>query len=52
MNNERNEMLAQLQLFLDSTIASARPVVLEAGCGSRSHVKLPNNSYVIGIDIS
>jgi len=52
MNKERNEMLAELQLFLDSTIVNASPVVLEAGCGSRSHVRLPKNSFVVGIDIS
>lgn len=45
-------MLAELQRFVDASLANMSPVVLEAGCGSKSHVNFPKNSYLIGIDIS
>ena len=44
---------ARLQAFID-TFASDRSSlkVLEAGCGALTHIALPSEAYIVGIDIS
>lgn len=47
--NPREEM----QLVIDRLVHGRKQLtVLEAGCGSTSHVKLPTDADIIGIDIS
>jgi SAM-dependent methyltransferase len=42
-----------LQDYLDKTLdVDNSRVVLEAGCGSMSHIRIPGKNYLIGIDIS
>lgn len=41
-----------LQLLIDRTPFQEKPSVLEAGAGAKSHVELPDDSYMVGIDIS
>lgn len=42
-----------LQQILDLHVSDRRPLrVLEAGCGSSSHLQLPAERWVVGIDIS
>ena len=48
----RKEVLRELQTFLDDYPLPEGPDILEAGCGSRSHVIFPSTSRTIGIDIS
>ncbi|MBN1816161.1 MAG: class I SAM-dependent methyltransferase [Sedimentisphaerales bacterium] len=48
----RQEILSELQRFVDCHPFPDRPVILEAGCGSRSHVAFPAASRMVGIDIS
>jgi SAM-dependent methyltransferase len=41
-----------LQQIVDSALATRRaPVILEAGCGSLSHLRFPPESHIVGIDI-
>lgn len=48
-----NEANARLQEVVDGLLAGRRDLrVLEAGCGSTSHLKMPPGSRVVGIDIS
>jgi SAM-dependent methyltransferase len=43
----------ELQQFIDASIAGRHGLaVLEAGCGSASHVRLPADTHLAGIDIS
>src|SRR5947209_10828787 len=47
--------IIQLQSFINMSLCDRGPIkVLEAGCGSRSNIKLPENisAYLVGIDIS
>lgn len=45
--------IVKLQSVLDRALAARDCIkVLEAGCGSNSHVELGPNTYVVGIDIS
>lgn len=47
------EQRRKLQQVVDSALAGKEsPVVLEAGCGSLSHVSFPRESRIVGIDIS
>jgi SAM-dependent methyltransferase len=47
------DQFVELQRVLDGALSEKRHLqVLEAGCGSRTNVRLPVDSYVIGIDIS
>ena len=47
------EVRGRLQSLLDGFLARSGPIrVLEAGCGSLSHVKLGTESHIVGIDIS
>jgi 2-polyprenyl-3-methyl-5-hydroxy-6-metoxy-1,4-benzoquinol methylase len=47
------EVRGRLQSLLDGFLARSGPIrVLEAGCGSLSHVKLGEESRIVGIDIS
>ncbi len=44
---------APVQALVDKKIAEGRQMrVLEAGAGSRSHIQVGDNSYIVGIDIS
>jgi len=44
---------AKLQSVVDGLLARGRSLrVLEAGCGSTSHLRLPENRWLVGIDIS
>ena len=52
MNVERITAIRELQQVLDSQLTSEKPLVLEAGCGSITHVKLPPATQLIGLDIS
>lgn len=48
--SEPNE---RLQLVVDKLLPHGRPLrVLEAGCGSASHLRLPEDRWLVGIDIS
>jgi len=48
-----NEQVPKLQVIIDKLAADGEQVrVLEAGCGSSSKVKMPNNAWLVGIDIS
>jgi SAM-dependent methyltransferase len=43
----------KLQSVVDVLIQHRQPFkVLEIGCGSCSHIEIPQNSYIVGIDIS
>jgi SAM-dependent methyltransferase len=43
----------KVQQIIDTVLSGRRcPVVLEAGCGSLSHVRFPADAHVVGIDIS
>lgn len=47
-----HEALDRVQQAVDSVLGSKRsPVVLEAGCGSLSHVAFPQDAHIVGIDI-
>lgn len=48
----RAEVLRDLQSFLDQYGFPPDKRILEAGCGSRSHVTFNGDSYLVGIDIS
>jgi len=49
MQTERDK----IQQVVDSALAGKEsPVVLEAGCGSLSHVKFAAGAHIVGIDIS
>lgn len=53
MSLTREEAIAQLQGVIDRLLpAQPRLRVLEAGCGSASHLTLPASRHVVGIDIS
>lgn len=52
MNNERKTMLVDLQNILNKVVLRDCLQVLEAGCGSRSHIELPASAVIAGIDIS
>jgi 2-polyprenyl-3-methyl-5-hydroxy-6-metoxy-1,4-benzoquinol methylase len=42
-----------IQQIVDSVFSGkGAPVVLEAGCGSLSHVRFPPDAHIVGIDIS
>ena len=48
--SEPNE---RLQKVVDQLLPRGRPLrVLEAGCGSASHIRLPEDRWLVGIDIS
>lgn len=48
-----NPQLSNLQKTIDKLLSQkANPIILEAGCGSTTHINLPEDSYIIGIDIS
>ena len=48
-----DEEMIKLQSFIDTYLSDRRTIkVLEAGCGSSSYFSMPENSYVVGIDIS
>jgi SAM-dependent methyltransferase len=49
----REQMLSEVQSAVDRLLAG-RPAlrVLEAGCGSATHLRLPPGSRVVGIDVS
>jgi SAM-dependent methyltransferase len=50
--NEQENPLRTVQALVDEALASHRPaVVLEAGCGSASNLRLPY-AYLVGLDIS
>lgn len=43
----------QVQALVDEIVGAGRSIkVLEAGCGSRSHIRLAKNAHLVGIDIS
>ncbi|HVP57509.1 MAG TPA: class I SAM-dependent methyltransferase [bacterium] len=43
----------KIQRVIDAVFSGKqRPVILEAGCGSRSHVHFPSDARIVGIDIS
>lgn len=43
----------KLQSVVDRLISQRKPFkVLEIGCGSCSHIEIPQNSYIVGLDIS
>ncbi|MFA4948437.1 MAG: class I SAM-dependent methyltransferase [Candidatus Krumholzibacteriia bacterium] len=43
----------KVQQIIDSVFSGKRaPIVLEAGCGSLSHVRFPADAQMVGIDIS
>ena len=45
--------LSELQDVTDRLLAGGEPIaVLEAGCGSATHVRLGDNARIVGIDIS
>jgi 2-polyprenyl-3-methyl-5-hydroxy-6-metoxy-1,4-benzoquinol methylase len=45
--------IAPLQVKIDQELrGNAKARVLEAGCGSASHINFPGDSYLIGIDMS
>lgn len=45
--------LSQLQAVIDTLLSDRKTLkVLDAGCGYRSYVSLPEIAYVVGIDIS
>ena len=47
------DVLGELQAHLDATVfQNDRPLILEAGCGSGSHIQIPGDAHVTGIDIS
>jgi ubiquinone/menaquinone biosynthesis C-methylase UbiE len=47
------DQIAELQRALDDLLRGRRGLrILEAGCGSRTNVRLPASSYITGIDIS
>ncbi len=47
------EETEKLQAFIDKYLSTrSSPRVLEAGCGSLTHIKLPQDAYIVGIDIS
>jgi SAM-dependent methyltransferase len=47
------EGIAGLQNLIDELMAGKKaPRILEAGCGALTHVNLPDDAYVVGIDIS
>ncbi|MBN1126259.1 MAG: class I SAM-dependent methyltransferase [Sedimentisphaerales bacterium] len=48
----RKKILQDLQIFIDDYSFPQSPSILEAGCGSRSHVTFPSTSRIVGIDIS
>ena len=43
----------RLQQFIDNYFSGKSSIrVLEAGCGALTHIRLPSDAYVVGIDIS
>jgi SAM-dependent methyltransferase len=45
--------LIRLQKIVDKLLTnSSKLKVLEAGCGSATEIKLPDNAYLVGVDIS
>ncbi len=52
-NLAMDDVDAPVQALVDQKMAEGRQIrVLEAGAGSRSHIRLGENSYIVGIDIS
>ena len=50
-----DRQIIKLQTFVDTSLSDRGAIkVLEAGCGSHSNIKMPENtsSYLVGIDIS
>jgi SAM-dependent methyltransferase len=48
-----SQEVARLQEAIDGLLATRRHLrILEAGCGSRTHIRIPEDAYVVGIDIS
>ena len=47
------DVIEKLQIQIDQFFASrSDPIILEAGCGSGSYIKMPADAKVVGIDIS
>ncbi len=43
----------RVQAIVDAMLDESKPLrVLEAGCGSRSHIQLSRNTQIVGIDVS
>lgn len=52
-SNTMRETTQQVQRILDQLLEKRNePRILEAGCGSQSHVVFPKSGYFVGIDIS
>ena len=48
-----NEENAKLQTLMNTLLPQGKSLrILEAGCGSTSHLHLPENAWLVGIDIS
>jgi 2-polyprenyl-3-methyl-5-hydroxy-6-metoxy-1,4-benzoquinol methylase len=48
-----NEEVTKLQSVVDKLLSNRKTIrVLEAGCGSSSHISMRQNAYIVGIDIS
>jgi 2-polyprenyl-3-methyl-5-hydroxy-6-metoxy-1,4-benzoquinol methylase len=49
----REEAIASAQRCVDRLLAGKEPLrVLEAGCGSAAHVRVPAGAHVVGVDLS
>jgi SAM-dependent methyltransferase len=49
MENSYKELQEYVDLFFSS---KKEPLILEAGCGSASHLQFPSDANIVGIDIS
>lgn len=53
MSEHASPAIEQLQQVMDRLLSKGRPLrVLEAGCGSSTHLRLPEDRWLVGIDIS
>ena len=51
--NPNNNPIKELQHHIDKYLSNREQlIVLEAGCGSGSNINIPNNAYIVGIDVS
>ena len=46
------DIIVELQNIVDRKVVGRDTIVLEAGCGSTSHLVFPEEVYMVGIDIS
>ena len=49
---ERTTIILELQQVLDKKMIHENTLVLDAGCGSATHITLPSSTHLVGLDIS